>query len=561
MRKIFIVFSILFASCAFRLSAQTLPVGTAGLEDYYRRLQLIGKLDSSISFTQRPLTLSGVNDVFNPDSIDNNQKWTNVKPIYFAKGLGEFGLLPVTWQQQFNSHHPYGWNDGGMIPAKGYQTMLSAGFFAKFGPLSIQLRPEYVYAANDSFKSFGDGRSDADLIAYYGDYNYIDAPEGFGTAAYSKISWGQSSIRLTFGPVSFGLSNENLWWGPGMQNSIMMSNNAAGFKHLTLNTIRPIRTYIGSFEAQVIGGKLEGSKLSPLARTTSSTGADLFTDKGDDWRYLSALNISYQPKWVPGLFVGFTRSFLTYHNELNSFSDYFPLFLPYQKVNINTGLGETTNRDQRTSFYTRWLFQKAKAEVYFEYGLNDNSYNLRDFLGSPEHSRAYLLGLTKMVSLTRKDEFIRVNAEVTQLSQTVDYLTREAGSYYYHNPILEGYTNMGEVLGAGIGSGGNLQSLDVSWVKGLKQIGFTFDRYEHNMDFAKNAGFITLNGQSRRWVDLAFGAKGTWNYKNLLFNVKLQGIQSLNYQWVLKDFEPGKFYIPHNDVFNFHGELGVSYRF
>ena len=190
MKRIFIVFSILFASCAVRLSAQTLPVGTAGLEDYYRRLQLIGKLDSSISFTQRPLTLLGVNDVFNPDSIDNNQKWTNDKPIYFAKGLGEFRLLPVSWQQQFNSHHPYGWNDGGMIPAKGYQTMLSSGFFAKFGPLSIQLRPEYVYAVNNHFKSFGDGRSDADLTAYYVDYNLIDAPERFGTSAYSKLSWG-----------------------------------------------------------------------------------------------------------------------------------------------------------------------------------------------------------------------------------------------------------------------------------------------------------------------------------------------------------------------------------
>ncbi len=37
--------------------------------------------------------------------------------------------------------------------------------------------------------------------------------------------------------------------------------------------------------------------------------------------------------------------------------------------------------------------------------------------------------------------------------------------------VTHGYTNRGEVLGAGIGPGGNLLSANVSWVKGLKQIG------------------------------------------------------------------------------------------
>ena len=35
--------------------AQFLPVGTPVLEDYYRRAQLLGEIDSSISFTSRPI--------------------------------------------------------------------------------------------------------------------------------------------------------------------------------------------------------------------------------------------------------------------------------------------------------------------------------------------------------------------------------------------------------------------------------------------------------------------------------------------------------------------------
>jgi len=554
---------LFFAAGSFKSFSQTIPVGTPVLEDYYRRMQLLGRADSLLSFTIRPLTPEGLknSDILIPNQVGDSSNWKALKPVSFFHKRGSIELLPVIWQQQYNSDHPYGWNDGSMIPARGYQTLISAGFFARLGPLSIQFRPEYLYAANGSFKSYGENRTDKDLFIYYYNYNLIDAPERFGDLPQRKFLWGQSSIRLNIGPASFGLSNENIWWGPGTRNSIMMSNNAAGFKHLTLNTTRPVLTKIGTFEAQLVGGRLEGTRYSPLPSRINSVGTDLFIPKNPDWRYLSALNISYHPKWVNGLFFGFTRSFITYHTTLNSISDYIPLFIPFQKVKINDGIGEMSDRDQRTSFYSRWVFEKARAEVYFEYGLNDNAYNLRDFVGSPAHARAYIFGLTKMIPLATRNQYFRLNVETTQTSQTVDYLVRDARSFYYHDIITQGYTNMGEGLGTGIGSGGNLQSLDISWVDGLKQVGLSLERYEHNMDLAREAGFVSLNGYSRSWVDFALAANGTWNYKNLLFNVKLQGVKSLNYQWVLKDYEPSKYYVPQNDVYNFHGELGVTYRF
>jgi hypothetical protein len=566
MKKIYftvIIFCLsgLFAKLA---PAQSVPVGAAGLEEYYRRKQLLGELDSTISFSIRPLfpTISSkVHNVFDPDSTLNTEGYFKSSgPFKFANGKGELQILPFSWQQQFNSQHPYGWNDGAMIPARGYQTMISGGFFAKFGPLSIQLRPEFVYAQNRAFDGYALDRSDLELQGYYNFYNNLDVPERFGTGSYSKVNWGQSSIRLTFGPISLGLSNENLWWGPGVQNALLMTNNAAGFKHLTINTVKPIKTPIGSFEAQIIAGKLENSGLTPLAQTSLSNGTNLFNAYNPDWRYITGFNISYQPKWVPGLFIGFIRDFMSYEEDLGGFKDYFPFFVPVQKVAVGPD-GDPFNRDQRISTYARWIFQKTHAEVYFEYGLNDNSYNYRDFIGSPDHGRAYIFGMTKMVPIRgKKDEFIRVNMEVDQLSQSVDRLVRPASGFYQHFQVTQGYTNLGQVLGAGTGSGGNLQSIDLSWVKGLKKIGLSFERYEHNADLY-DFYIFDLNGQSRRWVDFAIAAKGDWNYKNLLFSAKLQGIKSLNYQWRLKDYTLDEYYIPHNDVFNLHGELGVSFRF
>lgn len=38
------------------VNAQSIPVGTPALDDYYRRLQLLGQTDSSASFTSRPFS-------------------------------------------------------------------------------------------------------------------------------------------------------------------------------------------------------------------------------------------------------------------------------------------------------------------------------------------------------------------------------------------------------------------------------------------------------------------------------------------------------------------------
>lgn len=499
--------------------AQNLPVGSK-MEDYYRRMQLIGDLDSSISFTLRPLIpfISGNLALPISDSSLNLNK-----EIYNSvKGKSRILILPGVWQHRYNGNPYYSRNDGAMIPAKGYQNLISGGVFAKFGILSVQIKPEYVFATNDQFN---------EVQSHFGT---ADIPVRFGNDFYSQLSWGQSSIRLNLDPISIGLSNENLWWGPGIQNSLLMSNSSPGFKHLTLNTIRPIRTPIGSIEAQVIAGRLEGSGYT--------------AGLSEDWRYLSGLALSYQPRWFPGLFLGLTRSFQIYSKDMdNSFGDYFPFLQAFQKKNTNE---DAKRRDQIISIFTRWLLKKSKAEVYFEYGLNDHSYDTRDFLMSPEHSRAYTLGMNKLISYKgRKDEYIQVGLELTHMEQSLDRIVRNAGEWYTHYQVLHGYTNRGEVLGAGIGPGGNLQSLNVSWVKGLKQLGLQLERYEHNGDFTNFYGY-------NQWVDFSAAAIGNWTYKQFILNAKLQAIESVNYQWL-----SGPYGSPNINAFHINGEIGIMYRF
>jgi hypothetical protein len=560
--KLIVVCSLLIF-VQFKVQAQSLPVGTTAIEDYYRRAQLLGITDTSVSFTVRPLFPNHINkhaDAFYPDSTEQRYNIMNATSSWQSKdGKLRATLLPLSIQTQFNSDHPYGWNDGAMIPAKGLQTLTSAGIFMQYGPLTVQFRPELVVAANSNFDTFNKNQYDVIFARYYDIYNNIDLPVRFGTDSYNKLYWGQSSIRLNFKSLSFGLSTENLWWGPGIRNSLLMSNTAPGFAHLTLNTLRPLQTPIGSFEGQIIAGKLVNSGYPPLEPDHYYFGTDLYVPKPDNWRYLAGIIVTWQPKWVPGLFLGFDQASQTYSNNLSSIKDYLPLFSSVKQTSDPNA--PISKQDQISSVFMRWLWTQEHAEIYFEWGHYNTTGDMLQSLLSPNDSRAYIFGLRKLLPFNKsRDENIMIGIEVTQLQENSISKIESGTEWYVSNNIRQGYTNRGEELGAGIGPGGNLQSLDVSWVKGLKKLGLQLERYVHNNDFYYYAFYDSQN-YSQHWVDLSIGANGEWNYKNFIFNAKIQGIQSLDYQWAVKQNGNDIFYANQIHVFNLQIQAGATYRF
>jgi len=539
------------------VKGQSLPVGTSVREDYYRRAQLLSVADTNISFTVRPV-FPNLNHIGQIDSIERIYNSKSIISRKFLHQDFQLSLLPVSIQTQFNSDHPYGWNEAPMIPAKGFQTVASAGFFLRYGPLSIQLKPEFADAQNQSFPTFNPIQYDVIFARYYDIYNNVDLPVRFGTTAYKKAYWGQSSIRLNYKSLSIGVSTENLWWGPGIQNSLLMSNTAPGFAHITLNTIKPIQTPIGSFEGQIIAGKLENSDFPPLIPDHYFFSTDLYVPKPADWRYLKGFILSWQPKWVPGLFLGYDAASQTYERNLNSFSDYLPFFSPVKKTTAPDNSINT--QDQLSSVFMRWLWTKEHAEFYFEWGQYNNSQDLYQLLLAPNNSRAYIVGLRKLVPFNRiKNQNILIGIEVTQLQGNSISNIESGKEWYVSQSTRQGYTNQGQELGAGIGPGGNLQSLEVSWVKGLKKIGLQLQRYVHNNDFYYYAFYDSFD-YSRHWVDLSLAATWEWNYKNFIFNAKLMGIKSLDYQWALKQNGDDPFFVNQTSINSLQIQAGISYK-
>ena len=545
------------------LRAQTVPVGIPVIEEYYRRSQLLSEVDTNLSLTVRPifpdLTSESVNPLRSGQTtlpyrfLGNKQIWQS------DDHKMQLDLLPVSVLTQFNTHHPYGWNDGPMIPAKGFQTFITGGLFAKYGILTVQFKPELVFAANPAFETFNDNQYPVIAARYYDIYNNIDLPVRFGSQPYTTLYPGQSSIRLNYKAFSFGISTENLWWGPGIRNSLVMSNTAPGFPHFTLNTLKPAKTAIGSFEGQLIGGWLSTSGFAPLVPDRFYFGTNLYVPKPNKSRYLSGIVLTWQPKWVPGLFLGVNQTQQSYTDNVVGIKDYLPWFLPFKNAG---GTNEPiSKKDRLSTAFMRWLWTKEHAEFYFEFGYHNSNPAIAQSFLATNVSRGYTFGLRKMVPFNKlRNENILIGLEVTQLQEnSIDNL-KNGIQWYVSKGIRQGYTNNGQLLGAGIGPGANMQSLSVSWVKGLNSLGFTIERYIHNNDFVYYA-FNDSKDYSRHWVDIGGGLTGSWTYKSIVFNAKAWAINSIDYQWYVKGNHNDIFFENGVNAYNFQLQLGATYRF
>ncbi|HET7897299.1 MAG TPA: capsule assembly Wzi family protein, partial [Flavisolibacter sp.] len=419
---------------------------------------------------------------------------------------------------------------------------------SKLGPLTLQVQPEFVYAQNLPFVSVLTNKPEEILKAYYHTYlNKIDDPERFGTGSYTKVFAGQSSLRYHFKKLSLGVSTENLWWGPGVRNALVMTNNAPGFLHFTLNTTAPLLSPIGTFEGQVVSGWLKRSGYFP--DTTKLIGSErLFVAKPDDDRYLNGMVFTWQPKWTKGLHLGVSRVYYVYQSNLqHSVNGYLPII-----GRLFKGFGtkeDELKRDEMLSLFFRLVLPNDHAEVYGEFGRNDHSANMRDLLLEPEHSRAYLFGFKKLFPTNKKNTDLELMGEFTSLQMPSTMFVREQESWYAHYQVVDGYTNRGQVMGAGIGPGSNSQTIGLHWVQGQNNFGFLFERIVHNNDFYYTA-FASKRDFWNHWVDLSLNLNKSWRHKQYLFDAHLLLNKSLNYHWERE-----------KDVHYFQAGFTVSYFF
>jgi hypothetical protein len=562
MRNLIIIIIFFFVETIF---SQNINLNESHVESYIRDLQLLDEIEINNSFTIRPIALKNINTK-SPSFFSSKNYAPTI--LNFFENRGKIKILPIDINLEFNSHHPYNRNNGSMVPNRGFQNLISLGFYAELGPLSIQLKPEYVYSENLNFPQFWEGHYDVIWAKRYVGWNRSDIPERFGEESISHTLLGQSFIKLNYKKLSLGISNENLWWGPSIRNSIMMSNHARGFNHISFNTNKPINTFVGSFEWQFVTGRLELSGFPPTQSDKTYNGRNLWVPEhnqarfGPDWRYFQGLIFTYNPKWTKGLSIGYIKWAQLYggflegeYDWMDQLPGYFPLFSNLFKQSAD--LADTNGQiDEAAGLFFKWLWKKTSTELYGEFYFNDAKVNLRDLLLDSDHARAATIGFRKGFDIN-KSKYI-FSWEWTQLEQTGGRLLRNAGSWYTHFMVNAGYTNRGEVLGAGIGPGSNSHYLSLVKHNEKYRVGVFSEIIDHDNDFYYYA-FESAKDFRRYWKDFNFGLNFEKKVGNYWGRINFLYSRSLNYQWELDDTAT-PYYHPGKDVDNFHVNLKFIYE-
>jgi hypothetical protein len=131
-----------------------MAVGYTDFDDNIRDLQLLGKLQPEQSLTIRPYILT--------PKLGYDSLLAMIDPEFENHGHlverkhSDIQLLPINFLQKYNSHHPYGWNDGPLSFSKGYQFVGSGGVYMRWRNIHLTLRPEFFKTASDPYETNSD---------------------------------------------------------------------------------------------------------------------------------------------------------------------------------------------------------------------------------------------------------------------------------------------------------------------------------------------------------------------------------------------------------------------
>jgi hypothetical protein len=427
-------------------------------ERYLRSLQVAG-LAPLTQWSVRPFSATMLRTIA---PLDSGHPWAS-----------QFGLRPprrgrVEFVQPeaaaiLNTTYAYGYNDGPIWAGRGVTLAASAGVRGRYGPLSFTLAPQVFVAQNASFPLAPNGRAGAQAFgdAYSGG---IDLPQRFGDRAYQRFDPGQSSVQLSVLHLTVGASTANEYWGPASEEPLLLGNNAAGFLHAFAGTDGPLALGPLRMSVRFIAGRLDQSDYS-------------YADSASRRRYISGVVASMGIAQLPGLEIGGGRLFENVWPDSGfGLADVVrPLFENFLSSNLSSRIGNAGAKpdNQIASIFARWAFPGSGVEVYGEYLREDNAWDMRDLLLEPDHDAAYTLGLMRL--WRRADStLVRFRAEVTNSRSSHLARVRDQTPPYVHTPVVQGHTQLGQVLGSSsaYGGGGSTVAADYYFAGGRVTLGW-----------------------------------------------------------------------------------------
>lgn len=504
--------------------------------------------DSEWNFTEKEETAGGT-ELSHPWQNNNlGSKRTLWQPqeqseSFYLKGVSQ-GIFVKPygpeWYNSYNTAAPYGQNDGALWQGKGYNTSLTAGVRLEAYGLELTVKPQLCWQENREFEY---------MPGVYGsEYSYfwkgnIDLVQRYGDSSFWTFDWGDTEIRYTWHTLTVGFGSQSPWLGPAWLNPMLGSNNAGTYPKFDIG-LRKQRVVIPGLNWNL--GEIEGRIW-----TGYLSESDYFdTDNDNNHNMINGFAVAYSPSFIPGMTLSVNKICLCKWEDRSI--KYFNPFYDSNEV-----------EDQKASFGIDWIFPQVGFEVYGELGIDD--YNSRG-ISNPFHTAIYTVGAKKTFSIIKKHGiFAELLFEWNNFEMSQDFqLQWKYMGYYSHSIISQGYTQNGQIIGAGSGYFGNSQYLafKIYHKKGSIMPFIHFNRPDTN--FIDNKA---ISGSDKDWQDKTPNQSPDWaNYKAIRtigasfeYFITKNFIMSgeFNSSYIVKPNYKSK----DSNITNFHAKLCGKYNF
>ena len=414
---------------------------------------------------------------------------------WFTAGIDrsvKLKLYGPEWFNSYNTKAPYGQNDGALWQGKGYNTSLTAGARLEAYGLEATFKPQVSWSQNREF--------DYMPGVYGSEYSYfwkgnIDLVQRYGDSSFWTFDWGDTEIRYSWNNFTVGFGFQSPWLGPAWLNPMLGSNNAGTYPKFDIG-LRKTEIYMPYTNWYL--GKIEGRAW--LGYLTESDYFD--NDSTNDHRQLTGFSVAYSPSILPELTLSINKISLARWDEKSA-------------KYLNPLYDSNEFEDQKASFGADLLFPAVGFEVYGELGVDD--YNGRGF-ADPFHTMIYTVGAIKELTFIKKVTKSKLASELifewSNFGMSQDFqLEWKYMGYYSHSLISQGYTQNGQIIGAGSGYFGNSQyiALRTHFSKGTVTLFLHYNRPDTN--YIDNIGLDTKYDD---WKNNYKGSHEQWGlYKSI----------------------------------------------
>ena len=252
-------------------------------------------------------------------------------------------------------------------------------------------------------------------------------------ALYSKLNDNRSHNEMPFissgireaqlfihhDGIGIGISNANMWWGPGIHSSLQMTSNTVGFNYFSVGTIREKRISKLGIDLRYL--------FAPMDYGNSTES------------YFSALLFQISTYTEPVFRFGFSRSYLSgsgvWGVDWTYISMKDALLLPFEALFLESKQTDPDRPESSVDWWDELLvgylevsFPHSGLKVFVEYGRDDHAWDWDDFSRQPDHSGAGVFGLRKYGLFDREN--LVGGLEYTTLIKSKFWTKRVPGSWY-----------------------------------------------------------------------------------------------------------------------------------